>query len=71
LNNRESVGLPVIIRPATVADIHEEEIMSPQNVLDKKLAGFDPTFASTLHYLFAASVASAGLWGIIVATLGN
>ena len=71
MDNRDSRDLAIIIRPATAPDIHTKKIISSQNVLDEKLAGFDPTFASTLHHLLAASVVSAALWGIIVASLGN
>lgn len=48
----------------------KEKIMSSQNLLTQSLAGFDLTVASTLHYLIAVSVACAGLWGIIIATIG-
>lgn len=44
--------------------------MSSQDLLTQSLAGFDLTVASTLHYLIAVSVVCAGLWVIIIATLG-
>ena len=48
----------------------KKRIMSSQDLLTQSLAEFDLTVASTLHYLIAVSVACAGLWVIIIATLG-
>ena len=48
----------------------KERIMSSQDLLTQSLAEFDLTVASTLHFLIAVSVACAGLWVIIIATLG-
>ena len=44
-------------------------MMSTQDVPTQSTAEFDLTLASTLHHLIAVSVACAGLWSIIVATL--
>ena len=74
MDDRKSIDLLAITGPTTVADIHEKKTMGSQTVLNEKngkLTRFDPKFASTLHHLVAAGVASAGLWGTIVATLDN
>ena len=44
--------------------------MSPQVLPDKNRAEFNLTTASTLDHLIVVSLASAGLWTIIIATFG-